>query len=141
VAQTAERQSQRGLIGLGLAAPGEFTRGRLVPRRGALQLQHNGDRNRLSRMHTVVEVIPVVIANINIVSGIPVLRPVLWPRVNHQKRIAAVLEARVTPNYDGLAPDAKPVSLAEMETEAIQGNVVAAIAATLSPGAVIAFPM
>jgi hypothetical protein len=106
-----------------------------------LWLQHHGDRNRLSRMHTVVEVIPVVIANINIVSGIPVLRPVLWPRVNHHERIAAVLEAGVTLHYDGLALNAEPVSLAETETEAIQGNVVAAIAATLSPGAVIAFPM
>jgi hypothetical protein len=92
-------------------------------------------------MHTIVQVIPVVVANINIVSGIPVLRPVLWPRVNHHERIAAVLETGVTLNYDGLALDAKPMSLAEMETEAIQGNVVAAIATTLAPGAVIAFPM
>jgi hypothetical protein len=92
-------------------------------------------------MHTVIQVIPIVIANINIVSGIPVLRPVGGPRVNHYERIAAVLEAGITLHYDGLALNAKPVSLTETETEAIQGNVVAAIAATLSPGPMVAFPM
>ena len=92
-------------------------------------------------MHTVIQVIPIVIANINIVSGIPVLRPVRGPRVNHYERIAAVLEAGITLHYDGLALNAKPVSLTETETEAIQGNVVAAIAATLSPGPMVAFPM
>jgi hypothetical protein len=92
-------------------------------------------------MHTVIQVVSIVIANINIVSGIPVLRPVRGPRVNHYERIAAVLEAGITLHYDGLALNAKPVSLTETETEAIQGNVVAAIAATLSPGPMVAFPM
>ena len=92
-------------------------------------------------MHTVIQVVSIVIANINIVSGIPVLRPVRGPRVNHYERIAAVLEAGITLHYDGLALNAKPVALAEAETEAIQGNVVAAIAATLSPGPMVAFPM
>src|SRR5579863_799688 len=98
-------------------------------------LQHNGDRNRLAGMHTVVQVIPVIIANINVIGGIPVLRPVFRPRVNQHEPITAVLKAGVTRNYDGLALDAKPVSRAEMETETILGNVVASIAAALRPSA------
>ena len=92
-------------------------------------------------MHTVVQIIAVIIANINVIGGIPVRRPVLRPRVNHHERIATVLEARVTANYDRLALDAKPVSYAEIETETSFRNVVAAIAATLRPGAMVALPI
>ena len=92
-------------------------------------------------MHPVVKVIPVVIANINVVGGIPVLRPVSWPRINHHERVAAVLEAGVARNYDGLALNAKPVSRAEIEPETILRNVITAITAPLSPSAVIGLPM
>jgi len=90
---------------------------------------------------SVVKVIPVVIADIHVVAGIPVLRPVLRPRVYHHEGIAAVLEAGVTPNDEGLAVNPKPMTLAEIETEAIFRNEVAAIAAALIPSAVIALPI
>src|SRR5579864_2628522 len=73
-------------------------------------LQHDGDCNRFAGIPTVVKVIPVVIADINVIGGIPVLRPVIRPRVNHHERITAVLEARVTRNDHRLALDAKPMS-------------------------------
>ena len=92
-------------------------------------------------MHTVVQVIPVAVANINVVGGIPVWRPVAWPGVNHHERIAAVLEARVSRNYEGLALNAKPVPHAKVEPETILRNVIAAITAALSPSAVIGLPM
>jgi len=92
-------------------------------------------------MHTVVKVIPVAVANINVVGGIPVWRPISWPRINHHERIAAVLEAGVTRNYDGLALNAKPMSRAEIEPETVLRNVITAITAALSPGAVIGLPM
>jgi len=81
----------------------------------AWPLQHNADRDCFAGMHTVVEVIPVVISNIDVVGGIPILRPVSRPRVNHHESKTAVLEAGVTGNYIRLAVDAKPVSCAEME--------------------------
>ena len=85
--------------------------------RRAWPLQHHADRDCFAGMHTIVQVISVVIANIDVVGGIPILRPVSWPRVNHHERIAAVLEARITRNYQRQAVDAKPVSRAEMEIE------------------------
>jgi hypothetical protein len=92
-------------------------------------------------MHAVVEVIPIAVADINVVGGIPVWRPVSRPRINHHERIAAVLEARVTRNYDGLALNAKPVPRAEIEAETIFRNVIAAISAALPPSAVIGLPV
>ena len=92
-------------------------------------------------MHPVVQVIPVVIADINVIGGIPVLRPVSWPRVNHHKRKATVLEAGVTRNYIRLAVDAKPVFVAEIEAETSFWDVVAPIAPSLFPITVIASPI
>ena len=92
-------------------------------------------------MHPVVQVIPVVIADINVVGGIPVFRPVSWPRVNHHKRKATVLEAGVTRNYIRLAVDAKPVFVAEIEAETSFWDVVAPIAPSLFPITVIASPI
>ena len=109
--------------------------------RRLLLLQRHDDRNRLAWIHAVVQVIPVVIADVNIVSGIPVRCPVLRPRVNHHERIAAVLEAGITSNYNGLAPDAKPMFRTEVETETVLRNVVTAIAAALRPGAMIGLPI
>ncbi len=92
-------------------------------------------------MHPVVQVIPVVIADINVIGGIPVLRPVSWPRVNHHEGKTAVLEAGVTRNYIRLAVDAKPVFVAEIEAETSFWDVVAPIAPSLFPITVIASPI
>src|ERR1039458_888182 len=92
-------------------------------------------------MHPVVQVIPVVIADINVIGGIPVLRPVSWPRVNHHEGKATVLEAGVTRNYIRLAVDAKPVFVAEIEAETSFWDVVAPIAPSLFPITVIASPI
>src|ERR1017187_2053107 len=92
-------------------------------------------------MHPVVQLIPVVIADINVIGGIPVLRPVSWPRVNHHEGKTAVLEAGVTRNYIRLAVDAKPVFVAEIEAETSFWDVVAPIAPSLFPITVIASPI
>ncbi len=104
-------------------------------------LEHHGDRNRFTGIFAVVEIIPIVIANINVIGGIPVFCPVFRPRVHHHERIAAILELRVAPDYDGLAPDAKPVPDSKVEAETSLGDVVASISAALRPTAVIALPV
>lgn len=104
-------------------------------------LEHDSDGNRFTGILTVVEVVSIVVANINVVRGIPVLRPVPRPRVHHHERKAAVLEARVPPDDDWFALDAEPISVAEMETEAVLRDVVAPIAPPLRPGAVIGLPV
>src|SRR6202051_39433 len=104
-------------------------------------LQDNGDRHCIAGIPTVLQLIPVFIVNVKVIACVPVIGPVSRPRVHHHEPKAAVLETRVTRNYDGLTLDAKRVLCAEIETETILRNVVATIAATLRPGAVIGLPI
>jgi hypothetical protein len=106
-----------------------------------LALKHDGNRNSFTGILAIVEIVSVVIANVYVVGGIPVFGPVSRPRIHHHERITAVLEARVTINNDGLAPDAKPMPQAEIKTKGCLRDVVSAISPTLIPSTVIALPI
>src|ERR1019366_1210981 len=71
---------------------------------------------------------------------VPVFRPGFWPGIHEQERRAAVREARI-PHVDrGAAVHPEPVLTPEIEAEAGLRNIVTAIASTLRPSAMIAFP-
>src|SRR5579871_562322 len=107
----------------------------------APRLQDYRDRNRGSRVSAIVEIIPVVVVNVDVVCCVPIRPPEFRPWVHHHEPEAAVLEARVTPHHNGLARDPERVSRAEIKTEAILGNVVSAVASALGPGAMLALPI
>ena len=104
------------------------------------QLEYDTDSDCVAGISAVVQVIPVVVANVHIVGGIPVLAPAFRPRVNHHEPKAVLPEAWITANYSGLAGDAEPVLIAEIECESGIRNVVAAIAAAFSPSAMLGLP-
>ena len=104
-------------------------------------LQGDGDRQRNTRVHTVIKIIPVVIVNVNVVGVIPIFRPVFGPRVNQQERKAAVLETRIPNVHRGAAADAEEVLAAEIETEGLLRNIVTAIASALRPRAMLVLPL
>ena len=87
-----------------------------------------------------MQVIPVVIVNVNVVSIVPIISPTFWPRVNQHEPKPAVLEAGIPPNDDGAAVEAEPVPAAEVEREAVLRNIVATVAAALIPGAMLDLP-
>jgi len=91
----------------------------------------------------VVHVIPVVdVNNVNVVGFVPVVGPVVWPRISQGEPIAAVLEAREPANYHvGLAIDDEHMVLAEVAVVTVVRNAVAVVAATLLPGAMVRLPV
>jgi len=95
-------------------------------------------------MPAIVQVIPVIIIiiiDVNVIGGVPVVGPGGWPRVHEHERKAAILEARIPHIHGGDSADAEPVLAAEIETKTIPRNVVAAIAAALPPGAMHVLPL
>jgi hypothetical protein len=92
-------------------------------------------------MPTIKKVIPVVIVNVKVVGTIPVFCPVFGPRVNEHERKATVLEAGISHEYRGPAPDTERVSTSKIEAETVLRDVVTAIAAALSPSAMLVLPM
>ena len=92
-------------------------------------------------MPAIVKVIPVVIVNVKVVGVIPVFCPVFGPRVNQHERKAAVLEAGISHEYRGAAPDAERVCTSKIEAEPVLRDVVTAIAAALPPSTMLALPM
>ena len=91
----------------------------------------------------VVEVIAVVdIADIDVVVVVPVLPPVFRPRVNRTDPIAAVLEARISAyNQERQAIDSESMLRPKVSAIPVFRDAVAAVAATLSPAAVVVVPM
>jgi len=104
------------------------------------QLQYDSDRKPDARIPAVVKVVPVVIIDVNVIGVVPAFRPVFWPGIHEQERKTAVREPRI-PHVDrGAAVHPEPVLTPEIETEAVLRNVVTAIASTLHPGPMLAFP-
>jgi hypothetical protein len=88
-----------------------------------------------------VQVISVVIVNIDIVRGVPVVCPILRPGIDEHEPIVAVPEAGISANDDGAVLNAEPVLTPEIEAETTLGNVITAIAAALIPSSVVDLPM
>jgi hypothetical protein len=104
------------------------------------QLQRNRDGEPDVWILPVVEVVSVVVIDIDVIGGVPVVCPVFRPGIHEQERISAVRETRIAHVDRRETPDAEPMVTAEIETEAGLRNVVAAIASTLRPAAMIARP-
>jgi len=107
----------------------------------AIQLHLNGDRETKSWLPAVVQVITIVIVDVHIVILVPVLPPLLRPRVNQEERKAAVVETRVPVVHDGARLYPERVLITEIHTEAILGDVIAAVASALHPSAMLAIPL
>ena len=102
-----------------------------------LPLHDDSDRKSDARIATVVQVVTIVIADVNLVSLVPVIHPVFRPGIHEQEREAAVLETRIAHVHDGAAVDPEPVLTPETEIEPGLRNVVTAVASTLFPSAMI----
>ena len=105
------------------------------------QLQRDSDRKPDARMPAVVKVVPVVITDVNVIGSVPVLRPGFRPGIQEHERKASVREARISHVHRGAAAHPKPVLVPEREAEGGLRNEVTAIASTLSPSAVVGFPV
>lgn len=93
-------------------------------------------------MTAVEQVVAVIdVADVDVVSVIPVVRPVLRPWIHETEPIPPVLEAgKSANNQKGPAIDPETVVWPKGSAEAIFGYAVAVIPATLLPGAVVRFP-
>ena len=73
---------------------------------------------------------------------VPVIAPVVWPRVKGTDPIALVLEARVSAhNQKGEAYDAESVAGPKVSDETLVRNAIAVVATALLPGAVVRLPV
>src|ERR1035437_8919214 len=104
------------------------------------QLQCDSERKPDARIPAVGEVVPVVVIDVDVVGGVPVFTPEFRPGIHEHERKAAVRKARIPHVHRGEALHPKPVLTPETEAEGGLRNIVAAIASTLRPSAMIAFP-
>jgi hypothetical protein len=90
----------------------------------------------------VVQVIAVaVVGNVDIVSLIPIVSPVIRVRIHEREPIAAVLESRHPAiQHEGHAVDTERVIGAVVAGVVAVGDAVAAIAAALLPGSLLISP-
>ena len=106
-------------------------------------LQRDTDCNSCRRKPAVVQVITVIdIADIHVIIVVPVVAPVVWPRVKGTDPIALVLEARVSAdNQKGEADDPESVARPKVSAETVVRNAIAVVATALLPGAVVRLPV
>jgi hypothetical protein len=104
-----------------------------------MRLHRDADCDSDIGIPAVVQVVAVInVGDINVVVVVPVIAPVLRPRVNGTDPIAFVLEARVSAyNHEGEAVDAKPVVLTKVSAVAVVRNAVAVVTTALSPSAMV----
>lgn len=93
-------------------------------------------------MTAVEQIVAVIdIADIDVVSVIPVIRPVLRPWIHETEPVPSVLEAgKSANNQKGPAIDPETVVRPKVAAETVVRNPVADVAAALAPGAVIRLP-
>jgi len=103
------------------------------------RLHRDADRNSDVGIPAVEQVIAVVdVGHVNIVGVVPIVRPVLWPRVNSAEPIALVLEARIPTNYQqGQTVNSEPVVRAKVASIAIVRNAIPVVSTSLLPIAVV----
>jgi hypothetical protein len=92
------------------------------------------------RIVAVIKVVAVVVVDINVVGGIPVIGPVFRPWIHQQEGIPAVLETRVPQIHHRARPEPEVVLAAEIEAEGLLRNVGTAVASALRPGAMVGGP-
>ena len=99
------------------------------------RLHRDADRDTNGRIPGVVQVIAVVdVSDINVVGVVPVIRPIVRPRINNAEPIATVLEPGI-PAHDleRLAVNSETMIWSERSAEPVIGDAVAVIATTLLP--------
>jgi hypothetical protein len=91
----------------------------------------------------VVHVVSIVlIDNINVVIFVPVVSPIVRPRVNQAKPKAVVLEAwEAANNHKRLVVDDEPVVRAKIAVVAIVRDTITVVATALLPRAVVGLPV
>src|SRR5450631_1381833 len=106
----------------------------MATRSGGRSLYQDCDCKPLLRIIAVVEVITViVIVDIKVIGGVPVLRPVCGPRIQEQERSPLILETRITQIHDRRRLEAEVVLRAEVQIESVLRDVIAAVASALRP--------
>jgi len=93
------------------------------------------------RIAAVVQVVAVVVIDVNVIGGVPVVGPVFRPRIEHHERISLVLETRISQIHNWDPTEVEVVLPAEIETEASLRNIVAAIPAALRPSSMVGGPV
>ncbi len=108
-----------------------------------LSVHIDGDCDPISGVPAVVQVIAVFGVNdIHIIVVVPIVRPVLWPRVHETDPKAAVLAPRIPTRPLQRGPGlAEPVIRAKAATITVIWNTVAVVAATLLPVTVLGLPV
>jgi hypothetical protein len=92
------------------------------------------------RIAAVVKVVAIVVVDVEVVGVIPVVGPVLRPRIKQQERIPAVLETRISQIHHWLRANAEVVLAAEIQIKGVLRDVVTAVASTLRPTPVVGGP-
>jgi hypothetical protein len=134
-------KNKRPTRGVGLGRAARPTSRILQSTCGSGHWHHDRNCDSDPGVSAIVQVVAVVIVDVHIVVRVPVGRPILRPRVHHQERIPAILEARVAIDNNGLRPNAKKASCSEGQTELSPRDVEATVAAALHPGAMIGPPV
>ena len=96
---------------------------------------------RIAAVVQVVSVLIIVIVDIEIVRGIPIVGPVFRPRIEQQERESTVLETRIPHIHTGECVETEEMPAAEREHEGALRNVVAAVAPALRPTAMVGGPV
>ena len=106
-------------------------------------LQRDVDGYAFAGIPAVIEVITVVhVVDVDVVVVVPVVSPVLRPRVNGADPIALILEARVSAyDQEGQGVDAKAVARPKVSAIPVIRNAVTPVAAALLPVAVVGLPV
>src|SRR5579864_3822212 len=115
----------------------------LLQCRKELSVHIYGDCNPIPGVPTVVQVIAVFGVNdIHIIVVVPIVRPVLWPRVHETEPKTGVPESRRPAIcFQRVSVDAEPVICTEVATIVVLWNAVASVSPTLPPVAVLGLPV
>src|SRR5580700_6734089 len=106
------------------------------------RLQRNNDCNPEPRICAVAKVVPVlVVVDVNVIGGVPIVRPGSRPGIHQHEPKAAVREARIPHVHRGKTAHPEPVSTPETDIVGVLRNVVTAIASALGPSTMIAAPI
>jgi hypothetical protein len=114
----------------------------LLKLHSAHPLERDTDRNSSAGISAVVQIVAIVnISDIDVIVVIPVISPIFRPWVKSTDPITVILKAGISANnQEGKPGDAEPMVLTKVSTESVIRNAVAAVAATLLPGAVVGIP-
>ena len=107
-----------------------------------LPLQRDPDCNSRVGVAAIIQVITIVdVADVDFVSVIPVVRPVLRPWIHQAEPITPVLKARKTSNYqERPAVDSEPMLRPKISTEASIRDAITVVASALLPCVMVRLP-